>query len=64
MPTHPSCRIRGAKAGVRPIGLLCGGWSETDLKKASRIAIYKDLANLLSRYADTPLAKDGPAGRY
>ncbi len=50
-----------AKAGLRTIGLLCGGWSENDLKKAGCIAVYKDPADLLARYADSPLVKDGAA---
>jgi phosphoglycolate phosphatase-like HAD superfamily hydrolase len=51
-----------AKAGLRTIGLLCGGWSENNLKKAGCIAVYKDPADLLARYADSPLVKDGAAG--
>jgi len=44
------------KAGLRTIGLLCGGWSETDLKKAGCIATYKDPADLLAQYDSSPLA--------
>ena len=44
------------KAGLRTIGLLCGGWSEADLKKAGCIATYKDPADLLARYDTSPLA--------
>jgi HAD superfamily hydrolase (TIGR01509 family) len=44
------------KAGLRTIGLLCGGWSETDLKKAGCIATYKDPADLLAQYDTSPLA--------
>lgn len=45
------------KAGLRTTGLLCGGWSEADLKKAGCIATYKDPANLLAQYDASPLAR-------
>jgi phosphoglycolate phosphatase-like HAD superfamily hydrolase len=46
------------KAGLRTIGLLCGGWSEADLKRAGCIAIYKDPADLLAHYESSPLAQE------
>jgi HAD superfamily hydrolase (TIGR01509 family) len=45
-----------AKAGMRTIGLLCGGWSAEDLKRSGCIAVYKDPAELLALYAASPLA--------
>lgn len=39
-----------AKVGLRTIGLLCGGFSEADLRKAGCVAVYKDPADLLDRY--------------
>ena len=45
-----------AKAGIRTVGLLCGGWSASDLKLAGCIAVYKDPADLLAHYGDSPLA--------
>lgn len=45
-----------AKAGVRTIGLLCGGWSEAELKKAGCIEVYRDPADLLKRYDQSALA--------
>jgi HAD superfamily hydrolase (TIGR01549 family) len=44
------------KAGMRTLGVLCGGTSEAVLKRAGCIAIYKDPADLLVRYEDSPLA--------
>ena len=44
------------KAGIRPVGLLCGGWSEADLMKAGCIAVFRDPSDLLARYATSPLA--------
>ena len=49
------------KAGVRTIGVLCGGFSEESLRKAGCIAIYKDPADLLARYDQSPLVHDAPA---
>jgi HAD superfamily hydrolase (TIGR01509 family) len=39
------------KAGIKTIGVLCGGWSNADLRKAGCIEVYRDPADLLSHYA-------------
>ena len=44
------------KAGLRAVGVLCGGFSEEDLRAAGCIAIYRDPADLLARYEQSPLA--------
>lgn len=44
------------KAGVRPIGVLCGGFPEADLRAAGCIAVYRDPAHLLAEYERSPLA--------
>jgi HAD superfamily hydrolase (TIGR01549 family) len=44
------------KAGLRTIGLLCGGWSEDELKRAGCVAVFRDPADLLARYLESPLA--------
>jgi len=46
-----------AKAGISTIGLLCGGWSEEDLKKAGCTATYKDPAALLAHFDSSLLAR-------
>ena len=38
------------KANLRTVGLMCGGWNEEELRRAGCIAIYRDPADLLSRY--------------
>lgn len=43
------------KIGIRTIGVMCGGWSEEDLKRAGCIAIYKDPADLLAHYDQSPI---------
>jgi HAD superfamily hydrolase (TIGR01509 family) len=45
-----------AKAGLRTIGFLCGGWSEHELREAGCVAVFKDPADLLARYGESPLA--------
>jgi HAD superfamily hydrolase (TIGR01549 family) len=45
------------KAGLRTVGVLCGGFPEGTLREAGCIAIYADPADLLRRYEDSPLAK-------
>ena len=43
------------KAGLRTIGMLCGGWAERDLRDAGCFAIYRDPAALLAGYDTSPL---------
>ena len=47
------------KAGLRTIGVLCGGFPEAGLRDAGCIAIYQDPADLLAQYDHSPLARDG-----
>ncbi|MGV9902641.1 HAD family hydrolase [Streptomyces sp. NPDC003388] len=47
----------GAKAGVRCVGLLCGGIPRADLEEAGAGAVYDDPADLLGRLAGSPLAE-------
>ena len=44
------------KAGLRTIGLLCGGWTAEELEQAGCIAVYQDPADLLRNYDASPLA--------
>ncbi|MFE9443673.1 HAD family hydrolase [Streptomyces sp. NPDC006602] len=46
----------GARAGVRCVGVLCGGIPRADLEEAGATAIYADPADLLASLADSPLA--------
>jgi HAD superfamily hydrolase (TIGR01509 family) len=45
------------KAGVKTIGVLCGGFPEADLRAAGCIAIYRDPADLLEHYETSPIAR-------
>ncbi len=45
------------KAGLRTVGVLCGGFPEESLRKAGCIAIYQDPADLLARYDGSPLSE-------
>jgi len=44
------------KAGLRTLGLLCGGFPEEDLRAAGCERIYRDAADLLANYDSSPLA--------
>lgn len=44
------------KAGLRVIGVLCGGWPEDALRRAGCVATYRDPADLLAQYGTSPLA--------
>ena len=48
-----------AKAGLRTVGVLCGGWSEGELTRAGCVAVFRDPADLVARYEDSPLASQG-----
>ena len=45
-----------AKAGLRAVGLLCGGFPEDALRAAGFVAVYRDPADLLANYERSPLA--------
>ncbi len=44
------------KAGLRTIGVLCGGFSEDSLREAGCVAIYKGPTDLLAQYDRSLLA--------
>ena len=44
------------KAGVTPVGVLCGGFPEAELRQAGCIAIYRSPADLLAHLDGSPLA--------
>ena len=44
------------KAGLRTIGVTCGGWSAEALRAAGCVAVFKDPADLLANYEASPLA--------
>jgi len=48
-----------AKAGLRTIGVLCGGFPKEDLKHAGCVAIYADPADLLANYKTSPFVMSG-----
>jgi HAD superfamily hydrolase (TIGR01549 family) len=43
------------KIGLATIGMLCGGFPEEKLRAAGCIAVYRDPADLLARYDESPL---------
>jgi HAD superfamily hydrolase (TIGR01549 family) len=46
-----------AKAGVRTVGVLCGGFPEAWLRAAGCVEIYEGPADLLRRYDDSLIGK-------
>ena len=44
------------KAGIKTIGVLCGGFPEKSLREAGCIALYRDPADLLAHYEESRLA--------
>ncbi|AWT46908.1 MULTISPECIES: HAD family hydrolase [Streptomyces] len=49
----------GRRAGVRCVGLLCGGIPRADLEEAGAQAVYGDPADLLAGLAGSPLGGAG-----
>jgi HAD superfamily hydrolase (TIGR01509 family) len=47
-----------AKAGVRTVGLLSGGFTEEALRAAGAVAVYRDVSDLLDHYGESPLARE------
>ena len=43
------------KIDLRTVGVLCGGFPEAELRSAGCIDIYRDPADLLARYGESPL---------
>ncbi|HEX8145486.1 MAG TPA: HAD family hydrolase [Pyrinomonadaceae bacterium] len=50
--------IAAAKAGMRTIGLLSGGFTEEDLRAAGAVEIYRDVADLLEHYDESLLSTE------
>lgn len=48
--------VAATRAGIRTIGVRSGGFPDADLREAGCIAIYDDVAALLSDYGSSPLA--------
>src|SRR3954454_20435836 len=46
-----------SRAGVRCVCVLSGGISETELRDAGAIAVYRDVAHLVAEFDDSPLGK-------
>jgi HAD superfamily hydrolase (TIGR01509 family) len=47
--------IAASRAGIRTIGVLCGGFAEEDLRRAGCIAIHGGPTELLARLEESPL---------
>jgi HAD superfamily hydrolase (TIGR01509 family) len=45
------------KAGLKTVGLLCGGFPEAELSAAGCVAIYRDPQDLLDGFDGSPLAR-------
>jgi HAD superfamily hydrolase (TIGR01549 family) len=45
-----------SRAGITPLGVLCGGFEESTLRDAGCVAIYRDPADLLARFESSLLA--------
>jgi HAD superfamily hydrolase (TIGR01549 family) len=47
--------IAARKAGVKTLGVLCGGFAEADLRAAGAVEIYRDPSDLLARIDSSAL---------
>ena len=59
----PYDALAASRAGIRMVGVLCGGFGERALRAAGCIEIYRDPADLLVRLPQSPLAPRGSARR-
>lgn len=53
----PYDAVAARKAGVRTIGVLCGGFTESSFREASCVEVYPGPATLYARFGDTALAR-------
>ena len=51
----PYDAIAATRAGITPVGVRCGGFADADLTGAGCVALYQDPADLLMRFAGSPL---------
>jgi HAD superfamily hydrolase (TIGR01509 family) len=49
------------KINLKTVGVLCGGFPEAELRAAGCVAIFRDPADLLARYEQTPLSRSSAA---
>jgi HAD superfamily hydrolase (TIGR01549 family) len=52
----PYDAVAAGRAGLRTVGVLCGGFPEAELRESGCVQIYRDPADLLARYDSSPLA--------
>jgi phosphoglycolate phosphatase-like HAD superfamily hydrolase len=45
------------KLQLRTIGVLCGGWTEEEWRRVGCVPIYRDPADLLAHYEESPLGE-------
>jgi len=45
------------RASIATVGVLSGGFPEDVLRNAGCVAIFRDPADLLDRYEETPIAR-------
>lgn len=45
------------KLNLKTVGVLCGGFPEAQLRAAGCVEIYRDPADILARYDETPLSR-------
>jgi HAD superfamily hydrolase (TIGR01509 family) len=48
------------KAGIRSIGVLCGGFPEAELRQAGYETIYQDPADILAHYEESVFSRERP----
>lgn len=49
--------IAARRAGLLPVGVLCGGWDAASLTEAGCAAVFRGPADLLARYDMSPIAR-------
>jgi HAD superfamily hydrolase (TIGR01549 family) len=60
----PYDAIAAGRARLRTVGVMCGGFPEEDLKRAGCIAIFRDPADILDRFAEFCAILESPASSF
>jgi len=60
----PYDAIAAGRAGIKTIGVLCGGFPENSLAESGCIEIYQDPADLLARYEQSAIKRGDASAQW
>jgi phosphoglycolate phosphatase-like HAD superfamily hydrolase len=55
--------IAAGRAGVRFLGVTCGGTADEELRRSGAVEVYRDPAQLAERFAESALGRVAESAR-